>query len=409
MRDNNMVVLPAAGADRLSRRKGIIMKIFATALARLASLTLLLMLCAGPALAQFSQLEGLVLNQDAKPFPDVTIVIKHRDTGQVMETKTDAKGEFVVAGARIGIWDLTVKVKGNEAWHQPVKVSTGGQEKVIINFKELLAKQSAEEAAARKKAEEDAAKFAGLKSHFEAGRAQLEQAINTKNELIKLPATERGPLTEKLMATSQSAITEFEAAKSSATENDTNLHIVMFNLGQAYDLGGRYDEAVAAYTKAIELKGEIAGYYPPYGTVLAKAGKVSEAMAACEKVGTLPGVADAVQTSATCYGNVGITLQNGAKMKESIEPLKKALELSPTYADYWFLLARGLTNAMESKMEGGKMVAIVQPGTVEAYQKYLEMAPTGRFAQEAKDGLEMLKALGAGIETKVTTKKAKKP
>lgn len=382
------------------------MKIFATALARLASLTLLLMLCAGPALAQFSQLEGLVLNQDAKPFPDVTIVIKHRDTGQVMETKTDAKGEFVVAGARIGIWDLTVKVKGNEAWHQPVKVSTGGQEKVIINFKELIAKQSAEEAAARKKAEEDAAKFAGLKSHFEAGRAQLEQAINTKNEMTKLPATERGPLTEKLMATSQSAITEFEAAKSSATENDTNLHIVMFNLGQAYDLGGRYDEAVAAYTKAIELKGDIAGYYPPYGTALAKAGKVSEAMAACEKVGTLPGVADGAQMSSMCYGNVGITLMNAAKMKDAIEPFKKATQIDPKNANYWMFLGRSLLNAMEYKIEGGEMKMIPQPGTAEAFQKYLELAPEGPYADEAKGGLT---AIGTPIPTKLSTKKPKKP
>jgi hypothetical protein len=78
-------------------------------------------------------------------------------------------------------------------------------------------------------------------------------------------------------------------------------------------------------------------------------------------------------------------------------------------ADYWFLLGRALSNAMESKTEGGKIIAVVPPGTAEAFQKYLELAPNGRFAQEAKDGLETLRILGVGIESKVSTKKSKKP
>jgi hypothetical protein len=36
-------------------------------------------------------------------------------------------------------------------------------------------------------------------------------------------------------------------------------------------------------------------------------------------------------------------------------------------------------------------------GTAEAFQKYLELAPTGQFAQSAKD---MLTTLNASIETK---------
>lgn len=387
------------------------MKIFVTALAKFAALALLAILFAGPALAQFSQVEGEVRDLEGRPFPDAAIVLKHKDSGQTLETKTDKSGQFVMNGLRLGIWTLTVKVSGQVAHERDVRVSLSQMEKVVINFKELLSKQSAEDLAARKKQEEEGKKFEGMKAHFDAGRVQLEQAIAARNEMQKVPAAERGPLSEKLAQTSLQAVTEFEAAKAATGEKDPNMSIVVYNLGQAYGMAGRYDEAVAAYTKAIELKADIPAYYQELGTAQARAGKVTEAMTTCEKAAVLPGSAaasDAAQATAACYGNIGIILQNAAKMKESIEPLRKATTMYPSNADHWFLLGRGLVNAMEYKTEGGTMKTIIQPGTAEAYQKYLELAPTGRFAQDAKDGLAMLELIAPGIQTKVSTKKAKK-
>jgi tetratricopeptide (TPR) repeat protein len=291
-----------------------------------------------------------------------------------------------------------------------IKVVPGHNDPIVINFKEMLAKGAAAEAV-RKKQEEEAKKFEGFKSHFEAGRAQLDQATAARDQLKKAVEAERAPLTEKVTQSSQAAITEFEAARAIATEHDTNLHVVLYSLGEAYDMTGRYDQAIDAYTKAIALK-DVPGYYQALGTAQARAGKVTEAMATCDqaaKLNTTAAASETAQSTAECYGNIGILLQNASKMKESIAPFKKATELNPAFAEYWFLLARGLTSAMEAKTEGDKMIAIVQPGTVEAYQKYLELAPDGRFAQRAKDGLEMLKALGVGIDTKVTFKKSKKP
>ncbi len=390
------------------------MRIFGTALARFAALALLGILFAGPVLAQFNHVEGEVFDLEGKPFPEgqVVIIFKHRDSGQTLETKPDKKGQFIMNGLRIGQWMLQVMVKGQLAHERDIRVGMDLMPKIVVNFKDLLAKQTGEEAVARKKQDEEGKKFEGLKAHFDAGRVQLDQAIAAKNELLKLPVADRGPLSEKLAQTSLQAITEFEAAKAAATEKDPNLNIVMYNLGQAYDMAGRYDEAVAAYIQAIELKGDVPGYYQALGTAQARAGKVTEAMATCEKSATLPtnaAAADAVQVNAGCYGNIGIILQNAAKMKESIDPLRKATVLNPNNPDYWFLLGRGLVNAMEYKTEGGTMKTVIQPGTAEAYQKYLELAPTGRFAQDAKDGLAMLETIAPGIQTKYSTKKPKKP
>jgi tetratricopeptide (TPR) repeat protein len=378
--------------------------------ARFLPLALCALLLASPALAQFASVDGEVRDLEGKPFPDVGIVLKSDDTGQVLETKTDKKGQFTMNGLRLGIWTLRVMVKGSEQWNQKVQVRIGGAERVVVNFKDILATQSAEDAAERKKSEEDRSKFVGMKAHFDAGRASLDQAIATRNEMQKLPAADRGPLTEKLTQQSAAAVTELEAAQQAAPPTDPNLHIVVSNLGQAYEIAGRYDDAVAAYSKANELKPEIASYYQGLGTAQAKAGKVTEAIATCDKAAALPtaaGAAESAQAAAGCYANVGITLQNASKMKESIEPFKKATTVNPSNADYWFWLARGLVNAMDYKTEGTTMKTIIQPGTAEAYQKYLELAPNGRYAQDSKDGLAMLEAIAPGIQTKVTAKKKK--
>ncbi len=379
--------------------------------ARFLPLALFALLLAGPAGAQFTLVEGEVRDLEGKPFPDVTVLLKSDSSGQVQETKTDRKGLFVFNGVRTGIWTLTVKVKGEVQHERKIQVTSSGAERVVVNFKDMLAAQTAEEVAERKKLEEDRAKFVGMKAHFDAGRASLDQAIVTRNELQRTPVPDRGPLTEKLAQQSTAAISELEAAKQAAPQADPNLHIVVSNLGQAYEIAGRYDDAVAAYAKASELKPEITGYYQGLGTAQAKAGKVAEAIATCDKAAALPAAAaaaaDSAQATAACYGNVGIILQNATKMKESIEPFRKATAVNPSNADYWFWLARGLVNAMEFKTEGTTMKTIIQPGTAEAYQKYLELAPNGRYAQDSKDGLAMLEAIAPGIQTKVTAKKKK--
>jgi len=55
----------------------------------------------------------------------------------------------------------------------------------------------------------------------------------------------------------------------------------------------------------------------------------------------------------------------------------------------------------KATLQGDKMVA--PPGTAEAFNKYLELAPTGPYADVAK---QMLASIGASIETGFGKKKA---
>ena len=84
---------------------------------------------------------------------------------------------------------------------------------------------------------------------------------------------------------------------------------------------------------------------------------------------------------------------------------KKATELDPKNAQAWYLMGAALVGAMEYKKVGDKMEIVVQPGTVEAYQKALELDPKGPYGEQAKQGLDALAQMAPGIDTKTKVKK----
>lgn len=359
-------------------------------------------LAAQPAMAQnMGSVGGQVKDFQAKPYADVTVILKSDESGQTFTVKTDKNGNFSQIGLRPGIYSVTFKAKDQVIYDTKVRVVAGEQAKMDINLKELQAKESAEQQAARKKQEEEAKKFEGMKSHFDAGRAKMEEAKLLKAEIAKAPADQRGPMQEKLNGLNQDAITELEASVKSAPEKDPNVHIVYYNLASVYDSVGKNDEAIAAYQKAIELRPTEAGYYNNLGNVLARAGKIPEAGQAYEKSATLDPV-----NAASAWLNFGIVLYNANRLKDAVDPLRKATTLNPKNADAWYLLGASLLASIDTKQDKeGKLTYVIQPGTTEAYQKYLELAPTGRFASDAKAAISSLESLGAGVETKVKVKK----
>lgn len=372
-----------------------------------AAVALLLALWAIPAAAQTGRIDVTVLDpQQGKPWPGVLLTLKS-DQGLTVEQTTDDKGRATFAGLRSGGFTLyfTLKEKDKEPrmfWESAFRLSTGQEERLNFDFKKILETQKGAQAEEARKAEEANKKFTGMKEHFDLGRAALDQSRQVQSEIAKAPADQKAALSQQASQLRQTAITEFLASQSAAGENEENLHLVMANLALAYEGNGQYVEAEAAYTKALEMKPTQTNYVVGLGNVQARLGKVTEAMGSCDKVAG-QGPADA----ATCYRNIGIILYNSNKLKEAIEPFKKATTLDPSNADQWYLLGASLVAAMESKQQGDKIQYIVAPGTVEAYAKYLEIAPTGRFAGEAQGALQMLESLGAGTSTKMKVSKKK--
>lgn len=358
---------------------------------------------AAPAAAQFdSGFHGQVLDVEGKPWPDLGLRFVG-EQGQKTETKTDKNGKFSVRNLRSGVYVIQFLIPNQaQPYEQQRRVSGGEDQEVIVNFKEIIAKQGAAVQEQMKKQEEEKQKFESMKAHFATGNTILDQARQVRAEMQKAPAEQRDPLKQKLTELTGQAVTEFEAAQKAAGEKDPNMHLLWAKLGEAYDLAGRNEDAAKAYEQAIALKPEVAGYYNNYGNVLARQGKIEEAQKAYVKSAELDPA-----NAANAWRNFGIVLYNAGKMKEAIEPLKKAAEIDPKSAQTWYLLGAALVNTMEFKQVGDKMEVIVPPGTAEAYEKAIELDPNGPYGAQAKQGLEALQQMAPGIQTKFTTKKKK--
>ncbi|MGB7351694.1 MAG: tetratricopeptide repeat protein, partial [Candidatus Acidiferrales bacterium] len=271
-----------------------------------------------------------------------------------------------------------------------------------VNFKDIAAKTGYDVNAAKKR-EEAVNQFKQMKAHFDNGVHAMDDASAVKQQLKTASADQKSTLQASMSTDYQTAITEFEQAQQGAPEKDPNLPLILGDLGAAYDGAGKYDQAIDMYQKAIAIK-PTAGLYQSLGTDLARAGKMDDAGAACDKAATIDPTNKNV--GVVCYTNMGIVLSNAGKMDEAVAPLQKATQLDPNGADAWFLLGNALVAGISTKKEGTKDVYVIPPGTEEAYKKYLELQPNGPFAGQAKESLDaVMQMSGEKVTNEIKNKK----
>jgi tetratricopeptide (TPR) repeat protein len=275
-----------------------------------------------------------------------------------------------------------------------------------------------------KMTEEEALKRSELmKPHFANGNQAMKDAQAIRQQLQAAASDQKPVLLAKMKADYQTAITEYEQALEEAKVRDENGYqvigligeirnglitrqkaaemlvqdkdspVILSNLGLAYGGVGRYQESITMLEQAAVLK-PAAGTYMELGTDLAQMGKMPEAVSACDKIQTVDPTAKNMQ--AGCYKNIAIVLTNNGKLADAVAPLQKATQLNPQDALAWKLLGDALTNTITSKPEGGKTVYFIPPGTIEAYQRCLQLEPDGPYAEQVKAALEGFAQLTKG-------------
>ena len=365
------------------------------------ALCLVLTFAAVVAAQNTGSIAGQVIDPDGKPWEGL-IVKFASERGQKLQTTTDKEGKFKHANLGSGTW--VVQMFNGETMIRDIQVRLAtGQEFVMatINFKEMIATDP-KLAAERKKQEEEKAGFEAMKAHFDAGVASMQGADQLQTQLAKAPADQKSALQEKIAEQRQSAITSFTQADQAVTDKDPNKSLILGNLGAAYKSAGKHEQAIEAYTRAVALKPD-PGYYVGLAESQARAGKQPEAMTSCAAIPTATSAANA----ATCYRNLGIVLYNTNKFQEAIEPLTKATELDPKNAQAWYVLGASLVPLADFKEEKGTLKMTPKPGTIEAYQKAIELDPNGPYGAQAKEGLAQLEQMGAGIPTSIKAGKKK--
>jgi tetratricopeptide (TPR) repeat protein len=235
-------------------------------------------------------------------------------------------------------------------------------------------------------------------------KAAMEKA-QKENATIK-------SLNEKLAAATQAQeagnFDQAVAVLKEATTIDPNRGLLWFKLGDVYraaalkqtDPAGRkqmYSDSVGAYQKATQLEPNNAAFLNNLGDAQAKAGQTDAAM----KTFTQAAQLDPTH-AAQYYFNLGAVLTNSGKSDEAVQAFDKAIAADPTKADAYYWKGVDLLNKATTD-KTGKMTA--PPGTAEALNKYLELQPTGPYAEGAKG---LLASIGASVETSFGKKKASK-
>ncbi len=375
----------------------------------LALLMLIAGLCASPAFAQDTgSVKGVCKDVDGKPIVGATVEWVNIENGRKYDIKTNNKGEYFSLGIGLGHYKVTLLgTDGKEIFHYNGFAASADENTLDFDMKK--------EAAA-------AAQGSGLTP--EQLKQQQERAANVAKENMTIKS-----LNEKLAAAKAASdagdLDTAIAQMTDATKMDPNRDLLWAKLGDyeassavkqtsSAEKAKRYDAAVTDYQKAVELKQKaldaapqktpdankvLAQFYNNLGKAEAQDGKTDDAVKAYNQAAQLDPAGAGLY-----YFNLGAiltnanTTSNGDMRKAAAEAFDKAIAADPARADAYYWKGTNLIGA--ATLQGDKMVA--PPGTAEAFQKYLELAPTGPHAEEAK---AMLQGLGAPVETSYGTKK----
>ena len=116
------------------------------------------------------------------------------------------------------------------------------------------------------------------------------------------------------------------------------------------------------------------------GEALASDGKIPESQAAYDAAGKVNPA-----SAGMYYQNETIVMQRIGQTDATVASADKAIAADPKRPIPYYLKGQALISKATVDSKTGKIVA--PPGCQEAYQKYLELDPTGPFAADAKQVL----------------------
>jgi tetratricopeptide (TPR) repeat protein len=362
-------------------------------------------LCAMPAFGQASgTVKGVAKDVQGAPIADAIVVYTNMDNGQKYTLKTNKKGEYFSLGVSAGKYTVTLyKNADDQKANKELDHVTGFQVSLDENTLDFDLKKN----------QENAAKGQGLSP--EQLKQMQEQQAKQQKEVTTVKA-----LNEKLNAAKAAADGgDYETAiadLNEANQMDPSRDLIWFKLGDYNRLSAmkqtdpaektkRLDAAIQAYQKAIDLKKGItndkdpnaaknlAAYYNNLADAYYKDKKVDDAVKTYETAAQV----DPTST-AQSYFNIGAVLTNAGRADEANAAFDKCIAADPNRAEAYY--QKGINLLGKATLQGDKTIA--PPGTAEAFQKYLELAPNGPNAESAKS---LLASIGSSVETSFGKKK----
>src|ERR1700690_533948 len=383
-------------------------------------LAVLCVIFAVPAVSQSATIKGVCKDVDGKPIVGAELSWHNEDNGRTFTVKTDAKGEYFRLGLDSGRYTVTLSKDGNVL--DSVKNFHMASEETTLDFD-------------LKKSQEDTAKQAGMTGGQAKQVEQAKESVEKYNANVKIVNDKLKLVTEAV----QPPKPDYDKAiglLNESIELVPNENLIWYRRGVIYldsaraqtdpaEKTKRYTSAYNDLQKAIELKKSAMSAPPPPGAKAPAAGAVPDNImlaafydnlaAAAAKTGKPDEAADDYKQATTLdpagagpyFLNLGILLTNTnikgdpEVTKQAVDAFDKAIAADPKNAEAYYLKGTDLIGLSNTNNKG-KVVG--PPGTADAFQKYLELQPTGAHAADAKN---MLALLGSTVETNYGTKKKK--
>jgi tetratricopeptide (TPR) repeat protein len=355
-------------------KKNSILVIFAALLLALGSL---------PAWsqAQLAKVEGKITD-NGKPVADVTVVMTNSGTGRNFKMKTDKNGSYSGVGFPVGEYKLEVNSATGETLYseKQLQITIEGGANFVKNIDFAKDRKSGGQPMLTKE-QLDALKAQNAKAtNLNALISQAQNALNAKSWQEAI-----APLQQMIEIDPKRW--EFYQALGNA----------QLNLAQYQDSVDTLEKGIAAGQAALgggDPKADVPKVKAGIGQMLANEGNAYIKLSKNDlAITAFTKAAEMDPNPSVAYFNLCATQYNLGQMKAASLACDKAIAADPNKADAYFI--KGSAMYGDGKMDKDNKY-IVPPGTVEALNKYLELAPTGGHAADVK---AMLEALGAKIET----------
>lgn len=336
--------------------------------------------------AQVGSIAGKVLGEDGQPLKDAMIRIERQDVRGNYKVKTKKKGDYFHAGLPLGQYKVSLEIDGTIMDSvNGVRVGIGEPTNVDFNVADIKSRQQAATAGAPPTEEQIRSMSPEERKAYEEQLKQRQQQISKNKELNE---AFNAAMVAREMKDYATAIDRFKAA----TEIDPEQHVIWANLADAQlslaqtkagdERNAVAEEAIASYDKAIALEPTNGAYVHNKGLALVRVGKIEEGKAALMQAAEIEPA-----QAAKYFFNLGAVMINSNNTEGAVSAFKRATEADPKYAEAYYQLGTALVGKAEMKADG---TIVPVAGTVEAFQKYVELTPNGPNAPAAQSMIASL-------------------
>jgi tetratricopeptide (TPR) repeat protein len=374
---------------------------------------------AAPAIAQNATVHGKVINPAGQPMANVQVkftkdVTKPEKERQYSNTvTTDAQGTYKAEGVAPGDYVVIVVQGTTTADFQQVTLKADDDKTVdfdmtraeYINGMTPEQKKALEEYKKNNAAAVDTnKKIANLNAVLATVRTDLAAARPTSGDVSKdvsdmKSAVDTKPDESILWISYGNTL---EAQGDHFAKADKDAHKPVSGDDEAMK---NYNDAIDAYKKGADLNAaskkpnpaDQAAAWNGVGNTLSKEGKAADAAAAFENA-----VKAEPTNAGMFYGNEAAVLFNAGQTDAAAAAADKAIAADPNRPDPYFIKGQALI--AKSSFDAKTQKIVPPPGCVDAYQKYLQLAPDGQHAEAVK---EVLTSLGEKVDTSYKASKKK--